>query len=318
MSKDISNCKNLEHNMITIIGSGKVGSSMALQIAMKELDTQVLLLDIVEGLPQGEAMDISHLLSERGIDTHVKGSNEYADMAGSDIVVIVAGVGRKPGMTRMDLLNTNTSIVKDVAKKIAENAKDATIITVTNPLDPMTYVTLKITKFKPNKVIGMGNMLDVSRFKSFIAHDTRMSRSAIDALVIGEHGENMLPLIRYSSISGIPLVNFLDNENAKQVVENTKKVAAEVIALKGATIYAPANAVTHMVDAIVKDRKEVIPVAAYLDGEYGTKDVCIGVPAVLGKDGIEQIIELELNTEEKEWFDKGVKNVKDSIAKISF
>ncbi|MBE44690.1 MAG: malate dehydrogenase [Thaumarchaeota archaeon] len=304
--------------MITIIGSGKVGSSMALQIAMKELDTQVLLLDIVEGLPQGEAMDISHLLSERGIDTHVKGSNEYADMAGSDIVVIVAGVGRKPGMTRMDLLNTNTSIVKDVAKKIAENAKDATIITVTNPLDPMTYVTLKITKFKPNKVIGMGNMLDVSRFKSFIAHDTRMSRSAIDALVIGEHGENMLPLIRYSSISGIPLVNFLDNENAKQVVENTKKVAAEVIALKGATIYAPANAVTHMVDAIVKDRKEVIPVAAYLDGEYGTKDVCIGVPAVLGKDGIEQIIELELNTEEKEWFDKGVKNVKDSIAKISF
>ena len=316
MSKDISNCKNLEHNMITIIGSGKVGSSMALQIAMKELDTQVLLLDIVEGLPQGEAMDISHLLSERGSDTHVKGSNEY--MAGSDIVVIVAGVGRKPGMTRMDLLNTNTSIVKDVAKKIAENAKDATIITVTNPLDPMTYVTLKITKFKPNKVIGMGNMLDVSRFKSFIAHDTRMSRSAIDALVIGEHGENMLPLIRYSSISGIPLVNFLDNENAKQVVENTKKVAAEVIALKGATIYAPANAVTHMVDAIVKDRKEVIPVAAYLDGEYGTKDVCIGVPAVLGKDGIEQIIELELNTEEKEWFDKGVKNVKDSIAKISF
>ncbi len=318
MSKDISNCKNLEHNMITIIGSGKVGSSMALQIAMKELDTQVLLLDIVEGLPQGEAMDISHLLSERGIDTHVKGSNEYADMTGSDIVVIVAGVGRKPGMTRMDLLNTNTSIVKDVAKKIAENAKDATIITVTNPLDPMTYVTLKITKFKPNKVIGMGNMLDVSRFKSFIAHDTRMSRSAIDALVIGEHGENMLPLIRYSSVSGIPLVNFLDNEKAKQVVENTKKVAAEVIALKGATIYAPANAVTHMVDAIVKDRKEVIPVAAYLDGEYGTKDVCIGVPAVLGKDGIEQIIELELNTEEKEWFDKGVKNVKDSIAKISF
>ncbi|NMJ86328.1 MAG: malate dehydrogenase [Thaumarchaeota archaeon] len=304
--------------MITIIGSGKVGSSMALQIAMKELDTQVLLLDIVEGLPQGEAMDISHLLSERGIDTHVKGSNEYADMTGSDIVVIVAGVGRKPGMTRMDLLNTNTSIVKDVAKKIAENAKDATIITVTNPLDPMTYVTLKITKFKPNKVIGMGNMLDVSRFKSFIAHDTRMSRSAIDALVIGEHGENMLPLIRYSSVSGIPLVNFLDNEKAKQVVENTKKVAAEVIALKGATIYAPANAVTHMVDAIVKDRKEVIPVAAYLDGEYGTKDVCIGVPAVLGKDGIEQIIELELNTEEKEWFDKGVKNVKDSIAKISF
>jgi len=303
--------------MITIVGSGKVGSSMALQIAMKELDTQVLLLDIVEGLPQGEAMDISHLLSERGIDTRVKGSNVYEDMRGSDIVVIVAGVGRKPGMTRMDLLNTNASIVKSVAEKVAKNAKDATVITVTNPLDPMTYVTLKVTKFKNNKVMGMGNMLDVSRFKSFIADATRMSRSAIDALVIGEHGENMLPLIRYSSISGIPLTKFLDSKKARQVVENTRKVAAEVIALKGATIYAPANAVTHMVDAIVKDRKEVMPVAACLNGEYGVKNVCIGVPAVLGRDGVEEIVELELNAEEKGWFDKGVKSVKDAIAGMS-
>lgn len=303
--------------MITIVGSGKVGSSMALQIAMKELDTEVLLLDIVKGLPQGEAMDISHLLSERGIDTHVKGSNEYGDMKGSDIVVIVAGVGRKPGMTRMDLLNTNASIVKDIAKKVAENAKDATVITVTNPLDPMTYVTLKVAKFKHNKVMGMGNMLDVSRFKSFIADATKMSRAAIDALVIGEHGENMLPLVRYSSISGIPLMKFLDEGKAKQLVEDTRKVAAEVIALKGATIYAPANAVTHMVDAIVKDRKEVMPVAAYLDGEYNTKNICIGVPAVLGKDGVEEIVELELNAEEKEWFDKGVKSVKDAISGLS-
>lgn len=303
--------------MITIVGSGKVGSSMALQIAMQEIDAEVLLLDIVKGLPQGEAMDISHVLSERGIDTHVKGSNEYGNMKGSDIVVIVAGVGRKPGMTRMDLLNTNASIVKDVAKKVTENAKDATVITVTNPLDPMTYVTLKVTKFKHNKVMGMGNMLDVSRFKSFIADATKMSRSAIDALVIGEHGENMLPLVRYSSISGIPLMKFLDGGKAKQLVEDTRKVAAEVIALKGATIYAPANAVTHMVDAIVKDRKEVMPVAAYLDGEYNAKDICIGVPAVLGKDGVEEIVELELNAEEKEWFDKGVKSVKDAISGLS-
>ncbi len=303
--------------MITIVGSGKVGSSMALQIAMKELDKQVLLLDIVEGLPQGEAMDISHLLSERGIDTHVKGSNEYGEMRGSDTVIIVAGIGRKPGMTRMDLLNTNASIVKDVAKKVAENASDATVITVTNPLDPITYVTSKVTNFKHNKVMGMGNMLDVSRFKSFIADTTKMSRSSIDALVIGEHGENMIPLIRYSSISGIPLTNFLDNEKAKQLVEDTRKVAAEVIALKGATTYAPANAVTQMVDAIVKDRKEILPVAAYLSGEYGVKDVCIGVPAVLGKDGVEEIIELELNEEEKELFEKGVENVKDAIAGIS-
>jgi malate dehydrogenase len=304
--------------MITIIGSGKVGSAMALQMAMKELDTHVLLLDIIKGLPQGEAMDISHLLAEKGIDTHVKGSNEYGDMRGSDIVVIVAGVGRKPGMTRMDLLNTNASIVKDVAKKVAENAKDAAIITVTNPLDPMTHVMLKVTQFKPNKVMGMGNMLDVSRFKSFIADTTGVSRQSIDALVIGEHGENMLPLIRYSSVSGIPLAKLLNSTKTKEVVENTRRVAAEVIVLKGATIYAPANAVSHMVDAIVKDRKEIMPVAAYLNGEYGVNDICIGVPAVLGKDGVEKIIELELNAEEKEWFDKGVKSVRDAISGLSF
>ena len=291
---------------------------MALQIAMEELDTQVLLLDVVKGLPQGEAMDISHLLSERGIDTHVKGSNDYGDMKGSEIVVIVAGVGRKAGMTRMDLLNTNASIIKSVAKKVAENSKDAKVITVTNPLDPMTYVTLKVTQFSPSRVMGMGNMLDVSRFKNFIADSTKASRSTIDALVIGEHGENMLPLIRYSSISGIPLTNFLDNKEVQHIVEATRKVAAEVIALKGATIFAPANAVTHMVDAIVKDKKEIMPVAGFLTGQYGINEICIGVPAVLGKDGIEEIIELELNAEEKEWLDKGVKSVKDAIEGISF
>ncbi len=303
--------------MITIVGSGKVGSSMALQIAMKELDKNVLLLDIVQGLPQGEAMDITHLLAERGIDVHVKGSNDYSEMRGSDIVVIVAGVGRKPGMTRMDLLNTNASIVKDVAKKVAEYARDCTIITVTNPLDPMTYVTLKVTNFKHNKVMGMGNMLDVSRFKSFIADATKLSENSIQALVIGEHGENMLPLIRYSSVSGIPLTKFLSNEKAKGVVENTRKVAAEVIALKGATIYAPANAVTHMADAIVKDRKEVMPVAAYLNGEYGVKGICIGVPAAIGANGVEQIIELELDAEEKTWFMKGVESIKSAVSGLA-
>ncbi|MEM2761068.1 MAG: malate dehydrogenase [Nitrososphaerales archaeon] len=303
--------------MITIIGSGKVGSSMALQIAMKQIDTEVLLLDIIKGLPQGEAMDISHLLAEKGIDTNVRGSNDYSDMKGSDILVIVAGVGRKPGMTRMDLLNTNASIVKDVAKKVADNAKDAIVITVTNPLDPMTYVALKVTGFNKNKVMGMGNLLDLSRFKSFIADIAKVSRASVDALVIGEHGENMLPLVRYSSISGIPLTMFVNDEMARKLIEDTRNVAAEVIALKGATIYAPANAVAHMVDAIVNDRKEVMPVAAYLDGEYGTRGLCIGVPAVIGKDGVEKIIELELNAEEKEWFDKGVKSVRDAISGLS-
>jgi len=302
--------------VITIIGSGKVGSSIALQIALKELD-DILLLDIIQGLPQGEAMDITHLLSERGIDVNVRGSNDYSEMQGSDIVVLVAGVGRKPGMTRMDLLNQNASIVKDVAEKIAQHAKDCKVITVTNPLDPMTYLTLKVTKFKPNKVCGMGNMLDVSRFKSSIADALKVSRRTIDALVIGEHGENMLPLIRYSSVSGVSLTKFLSNEKAKELVENTRKVAIEVIALKGATIYAPANGVTRMVESMVKDKKEVLPVATYLNGEYGVRDVCIGVPAVIGSDGVERIIELELNSEEKEWFSKGVESVKSAVSSLA-
>jgi malate dehydrogenase len=281
---------------------------------MQELDTKVLLLDIVKGLPQGEAMDISHTLSERGNDVSVRGSNDYAEMRNSDIVVIIAGVGRKPGMTRMDLLNTNASIVKDVAKKVAEYAKDAIVITVTNPLDPMTYVTLKTGSFRPNRVMGMGNLLDVSRFKSFIADTLKVSRRSIQALVIGEHGENMLPLVRHSSVSGIPLSRLLSAEKAMEVVDNTRKVAAEVIALKGATIYAPANAVAHMVSSMLGDRKEVLPVAAYLNGEYGVKDVCVGVPAMLGANGLEQIIELELDAEERQWFDRGVESVRNAVS----
>lgn len=298
--------------MITIIGSGKVGGSAALQIAMKELD-DILLLDIVEGLPQGEAMDINHLLSERGIDTKVRGSNDYADMRGSDIVVIIAGVGRKPGMTRMDLLNTNSSIVKSVAEKVKENAKDSIVVTVTNPLDPMTYVTYKVTGFDRERVMGMGNLLDLSRFKSFISDRLNIARDSIQALVIGEHGENMLPLVRHSSVSGIPLTNFMNKDEAKELVEDTRKVAAKVIKLKGATIYAPANAITKMVDSIIKDRREVIPVAAYMQGEYNVNDICIGVPAVIGRNGIEKIIEIELDEEERSIFDKGVESVKNAV-----
>ncbi|GIU71420.1 MAG: malate dehydrogenase [Candidatus Nitrosocaldaceae archaeon] len=303
--------------MITIIGSGKVGSSAALQIAMREVDKEVLLLDIVEGLPQGEAMDINHLLSERGIDTKVRGSNNYEDMKGSDIVVIIAGVGRKPGMTRMDLLNTNSSIVKSVAEKVKEYAKDSIVITVTNPLDPMTYVTYKVTGFSKERVMGMGNLLDLSRFKSFIADRIDIARDSIQALVIGEHGENMLPLVRYSSVSGIPLTNFLNKDEAKALVEDTRKVAAEVIRLKGATVYAPANAITKMVDSIIKDRKQVIPVAAYLEGEYNVNGICIGVPAVIGRDGINKIIEIDLDEEERSIFDKGVESVKNAVNALS-
>ncbi len=303
--------------MITIVGSGKVGSSAALQIAMKEIDKNILLLDIVEGLPQGEAMDINHLLSERGIDTNVIGSNDYSTMRGSDIVIIIAGVGRKPGMTRMDLLNINSSIVKSVAEKVRDYARDSVVITVTNPLDPMTYVTYKVTGFKRERVMGMGNLLDLSRFKNFIAERINIARDSIHALVIGEHGENMLPLVRYSSITGIPLNDFITHDDAKELLDNTRKVAMEVIRLKGATIYAPANAIASMVESIVKDKKKVIPVSAYLQGEYNTNDVCIGVPTIIGRNGIEKIIEIELNDEELDIFKKGIDNIKSAITTLA-
>jgi len=302
--------------MITIIGSGKVGGDAALFSALKRLDDQILLLDVADGLPQGEAMDINHMLSEQGIDVEVKGSNNFADMKGSNIVVVVAGSGRKPGMTRMDLLKINATVVKSVVENIKKYANDSMIIPVTNPLDPMAYVTYKVSGFDRSRVFGMGGMLDLSRFKQFIHEATGHSRDSIRALVIGEHGENMLPLPRFSSVSGIPLSSLLSKQKLDELVQNTKQVAAKVIELKGATVHAPGNAISAMIESVVRNRKQVIPVATYLDGEYGHSDVTIGVPAVIGKNGIEKIIELELNAEEKQVFDTGVQSVKSAIAGI--
>jgi malate dehydrogenase len=298
---------------ITIIGSGKVGASAALNCGLRELDRDILLLDIVQGLPQGEAMDINHQLSERGSDAVARGSNNYEDMRGSDYIVLVAGVGRKPGMTRMDLLKTNAGIVKDVAGKIASYAKDATIVVVTNPLDPMTYLALKTVGARKNKVMGMGGMLDLSRFKSFIQDTTKISRDSIQAMVISEHGENMLPLTRFSSIGGIPLHEFISKDKAMEIFEKTRKVAAEVIALKGATVYAPGNAVATMLESAIRDKKLVIPVSALLEGEYGATDLCIGVPAIIGAGGVERIVELKLDSFERDIFNKGVASVKEAI-----
>lgn len=298
---------------ITVIGSGKVGASAALNCGLRELDNDVLLLDIVQGLPQGEAMDINHQLSERGSDAIARGSNNYEDMRGSDYAVLVAGVGRKPGMTRMDLLKINAGIVKDVAGKIATYAKDATVIVVTNPLDPMTYLAIKAIGANKQKVMGMGGMLDLSRFKSFIQEATGVSRESIRAMVISEHGENMLPLTRFASLGGIPLHDFITKEKATEIFEKTRKVAAEVIALKGATVYAPGNSVATMIESMARNKKMVIPVSAYLEGQYGVSDLCIGVPAVIGAGGVEKIVELKLDSFEQDVFDKGVASVREAI-----
>jgi malate dehydrogenase len=303
--------------MITIIGSGKVGAAAALFTALKNLDDQILLLDIVKGLPQGEAMDLNHMLSEKGIDIEVRGSNDYSDMKGSKIVVVVAGSGRKPGMSRMDLLKINTGIVKDVVENIKKYANDSMIIPVTNPLDPMAYVAYKVSGFQRNRIFGMGNMLDLSRFIQFIHEATGYSRSSIRALVIGEHGENMLPLTRFSSVSGIPLHSILSKNKLDVLVQDTRQVAAKVIEQKGATIHAPGNAISSMIEAVAKDQKKVIPVATPLDGEYGISDITMGVPAVMGKNGVEKIIELELNDEEKLNLQKSVNSVKNAISNVN-
>ncbi len=304
--------------MITIVGAGKVGGATALFTALRKLSEEILLLDIVQGLPQGEAMDLNHMLSEQGIDVNIRGSNDYSEMKGSDIIVVVAGSGRKPGMTRMDLLKINTSIVKGVVENIKKYAPDSMIIPVTNPLDPMTYLTYKVSGFQKNRVFGMGNMLDLSRFIQFIHEETGMSRGSIRAIVIGEHGENMLPLARYSSVSGIPLTLLLSKQKIEQLIQNTRQVAAKVIELKGATVHAPGNAIANMVEAVVRDTKEVIPVTTCLDGQYGYSDVAIGVPAVIGKKGVEKILELDLDANEKEWFKKGIESVKNAISTMEY
>ncbi|NHH98659.1 malate dehydrogenase [Candidatus Nitrosotalea sp. FS] len=304
--------------MITIIGSGKVGGAAALFTALRKVTDEILLLDVVQGLPQGEAMDINHMLAEKGIDVNVRGSNDYSEMKGSDIVVVVAGSGRKPGMTRMDLLKINASIVKGVVENIQKFAKDAMIVPVTNPLDPMAYLTYKVSGFQKNRVFGMGGMLDLSRFTQFIHESTGYSRNSIRGLVIGEHGENMLPLPRFSTVSGMPLSSILQKEKIEEIVQGTRQVAAKVIELKGATVHAPGNAISTIVEAVLNDTKQVIPVATYLDGEYGYSDVSIGVPAVIGKNGVKKIIELELDSNEKEWFKKGVESVKNAISNLEY
>jgi len=239
-------------------------------------------------------------------------------MRGSKIVVVVAGAGRKPGMTRMDLLKINASVVKDVVGNIKKFADDAMIIPVTNPLDPMAQIAYKTSGFDRSRVFGMGGMLDLSRFKQFIHEATGYSRESTRALVIGEHGENMLPLTRFATVSGIPLPTILAKEKLDEIFTATKNVAAEVIKLKGATVHAPGNAISSMIESVVQNKKQIIPVSTNLDGEYGQKDVSIGVPAVIGKNGVEKILELELNDEEQDWFNKGIDSVKNALSGVEF
>jgi malate dehydrogenase len=301
--------------MIGFVGAGRVGAQAALEVASQGID-DIALVDIIPGLAEGEALDISHKLSETGTDVSVTGSSDYSDLKGSEIVVVTAGLARKPGMTRMDLLGKNATIIGSVAKEVAKHAPESIIITVTNPMDVMNYVVQKATGFPKNRVVGMGGVLDLSRFKHVLSMRLGVSRSSITALVIGEHGENMLPLARYTSIGGVPLTQLMDDKQVAEVIQSTRQVAIDVISKKGATVDAPGNAIARMVRAIAWDRKEVLPASAFLDGQYGANGLSVGVPLMLGSGGVERIFELQLNDVERDAFMKGVDTIKEGIAAL--
>jgi malate dehydrogenase len=303
---------------ITIIGSGAVGATTAQRIAEKEIG-DVVMTDIVEGLPQGKALDLMQAGPLCGYDSKITGTNDYKDIEGSDVVVVTAGIARKPGMTRDDLLKINTKIILEVSQNIARYAPDSVIITVTNPLDVMTYVTLKSTDFEPRRVFGMSGVLDSGRFAAFIAMELGCSVRDINAMVLGGHGDTMVPLPRFTTVSGVPITELMSDENIKHLMDRTVNGGAEIVNLlkSQSAFYAPSAAVTNMVETVIKDTKRILPVCAYLDGEYGKKNIYLGVPVKLGKRGVEEIIELELTEDEKNALDKSADTVKSGIVSVS-
>lgn len=302
--------------MIGIAGAGKVGAQAALEIASMGID-DLALVDIIPGLAEGEALDISHRLSDAGVDVDVTGSTEFSMLKGSNLVVIAAGLGRKPGMTRMDLLSKNAGIISSVTKEVAKHAPNAVLLMVTNPMDVMTYVALKVSGFPKSRVVGQGGVLDNSRFKYVLAKKLGVSRSSITSLVMGEHGENMIPVASHTYVSGVPLTSLLSDDEVQQAIDDTRKVAAEVISKKGATIFAPGKSVARMAKAIARDSKEVLAASTYLEGEYGVNGLCIGVPVKLGTGGVEKVYELKLSDRERDWFNKGADALREAISALT-
>jgi len=298
--------------MISIIGAGKVGSASAFNILRFRI-SDVVLIDITENLVKGEALDMMQAAPAIEFDGKVKGTNDFSEMEGSEVVVIVAGAGRKPGMTRFDLVDVNSKIVKSIVKEVVRYAPECKLMVVTNPVDIMTYVAYKESNFKRSRVFGMGNTLDTMRFRSYIATELNVSREDTRALVIGEHGDSMVPLVDYATVSGIPIADLLEKKQIEKVVRLTRTSGADVLKLKGATTYAPAVVIAIMVDAVLRGRNRVMSVSTFLQGEYGFSNVSIGVPVILGKNGVERILELKLSPEAKKQFKKSVSVIKDMI-----
>ncbi len=304
-------------NKVSVIGAGGVGATAAQYIAQDEL-ADVVMVDIVGGLPQGKSLDLLEAGPVRGFDSILSGSNDYKDTANSDIVVITAGLARKPGMNREELLMKNSEIVKSVTDKLIKGSPNSIIIIATNPLDVMTYLCWKLSGFSPKRVLGMAGALDSARFRAFVARELNISVKDTQALVLGGHGDSMVPLPRYCTVSGIPITELISKERIDSIVERTRKAGGEIVDyLKtGSAYYSPGACVAEMVEAILKDKKRLLPCAAYLNGEYGLKDVYVGVPVILGASGAERIVEVDLTEEEKDALHASAEIVRKNIAKL--
>jgi malate dehydrogenase len=302
---------------ISMIGAGFVGATAAHWAAEKELG-DVVLMDILEGIPQGKALDLFEASPIEGFDARVMGTKGYEETKDSDVVIVTSGVPRKPGMSREDLLDINKKIIESVVSQVVEKSPKAILIMVTNPLDTMTYLAYKKSGLPRERVIGMAGVLDTARFRAFIALELGVSVEDIQALLLGGHGDEMVPLPRYTTVSGIPLSQFLSKEAIDRLVERTRKGGGEIVNLlkSGSAFYAPSAGAIQMVEAILKDKKRILPCCVYLDGEYGLKDICFGVPIKLGAKGVESVIELQLTQEEKALVAKSAESVKKSIAEL--
>jgi malate dehydrogenase len=304
---------------ITVIGAGNVGATAAQRLADKELANEVVLVDVIEGMPQGKGLDMYEAAPVEGTDSRVLGTNSYDDTANSDIIVITAGIARKPGMSRDDLQTTNAGIVKSVTEQAAAKSPNAILVVVSNPLDVMTYVAWKVSGFPRERVIGMAGVLDSARFRTFISMELKVSVEDVSAFVLGGHGDSMVPLPRYSTVAGIPLPDLMDQATIDRLVKRTRDGGIEIVNFlkTGSAYYAPSAAAVQMVEAIVKDKKRILPCAVWLKGEYGQNDVVVGVPIKIGKKGMEEIIQIKLTAEEQAALNKSAADVKANMAKLT-
>jgi malate dehydrogenase len=304
-------------NKVSIIGAGMTGATTAHWLAAREI-ADIVLIDILDGMPQGKALDLQEAMPVVGMDVAITGSNDYAETAESDIVVITAGLARKPGMSRDDLIKINTGIVKDVTEKTLSYSPEAIFVVLTNPLDAMAYVTMKAGNLPRERVIGQAGILDSSRMSAFISMEVGVSVENINCYVLGGHGDSMVPLTRHSNVAGVPLNILLSADRLEAIVERTRKGGGEIVSLlkTGSAYFAPGAALAQMVDAILKDKHLIVPASVYLNGEYGLNDIFFGVPTQLGRTGLEKVIEYKLNAEEMEALNKSADHVKTNLSKL--